>query len=283
MMESNYVRNFLGHCAWERRDWIVVIKAFFDESWNPNRPRMFAVGGILAPADEWDKIESGWRAVLIEKNAELAGQGRKPISRYHASEMNAKSNEFEGWSSVESLEFTQKLLSVIRGRKMFIISTAIILDDMVKVFPDWGQDSPGHAYGHAFLWCLHSCGAIAARPELFEPGQMIKAWHDQGDWNHFALDAFERTQKDPAYSEHWRFGALTHDSSVENVCLQVADMMAFECWRESERFVFENKQAQMRKFFSALVGVEEHRVYAAYADERYFTDLRGKLERKRAG
>ena len=89
----------------------------------------------------------------------------------------------------------------------------------------------------------------------------------------------QRTQKDPAYSEHWRFGALSHDSSVENVCLQVADMMAYECWRETERFVFANEQAQMRRFFSALVGIEEHKVYAAFANERYFNDLRAKLEK----
>ena len=239
---------------------------------------MFAVGGILAPADEWDKIESGWKTALAQKNAELAAQGRKSISRDHASEMNAKNNEFDGWSGAENLEFTKKLLSAIRGRKMFIVSIAVSLDDMVEVFPGWGLDSLGHAYGHAFLWCLHNCGAIAGRREFFEPGQMIKAWHDQCDWNHFALDAFERTQKDSAYSEHWRFGSLTHDSSAENVCLQVADMMAYECWRESERFVFEKEQAQMRPFFSALVGIEEHRVYAAFANERYFTDLRAKLE-----
>ena len=54
----------------------------------------------------------------------------------------------------EPFQFTQRLLSVIRGRKMFIISTAIILDDMVKVFPSWGQDAPGHAYGHAFAMVL---------------------------------------------------------------------------------------------------------------------------------
>ena len=33
----------------------------------------------------------------------LPNLGRKPISRYHASEMNAKSNEFKGWTPTESL------------------------------------------------------------------------------------------------------------------------------------------------------------------------------------
>ena len=282
-MSRTYVRESLGLCAWERKDWIVVIKAFFDESWNPNRPRLFAVAGILVPADEWDQIETGWKAVLVEKNAELMSQGRKQLSRYHASEMNAKAHEFAGWSGPgnpqESLQFTEKLLSVIRGRKMFVVSSAIVLEDMVKVFPEWAEDPKGYAYGYAFLECLRVCGRIAADSAFFEPGQQIKAWHDQCAWNHFALDAFERIQKDGNYSENWRFDELLYASALSNVCLQPADMMAYECWRESERFVYDgDKRPDMRPFFSRLVGIEEHRVYATYADERFFREHRETLE-----
>lgn len=46
---------------------VLLIKAHFDESWNPNRPRMFAVAGILAAADQWDQIETGWKTALAEK------------------------------------------------------------------------------------------------------------------------------------------------------------------------------------------------------------------------
>lgn len=99
MMMCSDVREFIGVSAWERKDWIVVIKAFFDESWNPNKPRMFAVAGILATAEEWKEIESGWKTALAEKNAELIAQGRERISRYHASHMNAHDHEYEGWTN----------------------------------------------------------------------------------------------------------------------------------------------------------------------------------------
>lgn len=115
-----------------------MIKAFFDESYNPNSPRMFAVAGIVAHTDEWEQIELGWRAAIVEKNAELARKGRKQFSRYHAAEMNAHDGEFEEWDRPEVRAFTEKLLDVIRGKKIFIVSFAMILDDMVKVFPGWG-------------------------------------------------------------------------------------------------------------------------------------------------
>jgi hypothetical protein len=132
-IESSYVHDFLGLCAWERENWIIVIKAFFDESWNPNKPRMFAVVGVLAPAEEWEQIEAGWQAALAERNVDLANQGRKPISRYHASEMNARDHEFEGWTNEENAQFDQRMLSVIRGRDIFIISFAVVLDDMAML------------------------------------------------------------------------------------------------------------------------------------------------------
>jgi hypothetical protein len=244
---------------------------------------MFAVAGILAPSDEWDHIDTGWKAALAEKNAELVNLKRKPISRYHASEMNAHDHEFEKWTKEECAQFDQRMLSVIRGRKIFIVSFAVVLDDMVKVFPEWAVNPTGYAYGYAFLGCLQVCGRIAANPEYFEPGQMIKAWHDQCQWNHFALDAFERIQRDQNYSENWRFDELAHASAVSNVCLQVADMMAYDCWRESERFVYDSQRKDMGKFFSALVNIEEHRVYATYADERFFREHRAALENLRAG
>lgn len=280
---NGYVRQFLGYSIYQRNDWIVVIKAFFDESWNPNRPRMFAVAGILATAHQWNDIENGWKAALAKQNAEMLRQGRKQLSRYHAAEMNARSSEFDGWSKEESLQFTESLLSVIRGRKMFIISSAIVLDDMVKVFPEWAVNTQGYAYGYAFLQCLQVCGRIAANPKFVEPGHMLKAWHDQCQWSDYALDAFQKVQADPTYSENWRFGALSHDSSEDNVCLQPADMMAYECWRESERYVLDsNARPDMRPFFSRLVGIEEHRVYATYSGERFFREHRDLLEKNMA-
>ena len=279
-IRSSCIRDFLGLLALERKDWIIVIKALFDESWNPNKPRMFAVAGVLAPAEEWEKIEAGWHAALAEKNMELANQGRKQISRYHASEMNARDHEFEGWTNEENAQFDQRMLSVIRGRDIFIISFAVVLEDMAKVFPGWAADTQGYAYGYAFRNCLLLCGRIASNPEWFKTGQYIKAWHDQCQWSEWAIDAFQKTKSDPTFSENWRFDSLAHDSSVSNACLQVADMMAYDCWRESERVRYNSKR-NMGKFFSELVNVEEHRVYATYADERTFLDLSELLEKKR--
>jgi hypothetical protein len=164
---------------------IAVIKAFFDESYNSKESRMLAVAGIVAQDRVWDQIEAGWKTVLDEKNTELARQGRKQLSRYHAAEMNAHSNEFEGWGQEETLQFTEKLLSAIRGRDIFILSFAIIMDDMVAVFPKWLEelkDRRACAYRHAFHQCLLISGRLVANPSYIQPGQNIEILHDQCDW-----------------------------------------------------------------------------------------------------
>jgi hypothetical protein len=38
----------------------------------------------------------------------------------------------------------------------------------------------------------------------------------------------------------------------------------------------------MRRFFRRLVGIEEHRAYVTYADERHFREHRELLEKQRA-
>ena len=50
-----------------------MIKAFFDESYNSKKPRMFAVTGIVAQDRVWDQIEAEWKAVLDEKNKDMEG------------------------------------------------------------------------------------------------------------------------------------------------------------------------------------------------------------------
>jgi hypothetical protein len=63
------------------------------------------------------------------------------------------------------------------------------------------------------------------------------------------------------------------------VCLQVADMMVYDCWRESERVMYDGKR-KMGKFFAELVKVEKHHICATYANERVFQELRKLLEKK---
>lgn len=259
-----------------------MIKAFFDESYNSNEPRMFAVAGIVAQDTVCNQIEAEWKAVLDEKNKELATQGRRQISRYHAAEMNAHSNEFGGWNKEETLQFTEKLLAVLHGRDIFILSFAIILDDMVKVFPEWLEelkDPRACAYRHAFHQCLLISGRLIANPAHIRPGQNLEVWHDQCDWNVLAADVYAQLKSDKGFSERDRLVKCRHACSRSQVCLQPADMMAYECWRESERFVCE-KESNMRPFFARLVNAEQHRVSATYADERYFREVRDNWEER---
>jgi hypothetical protein len=117
-----------------RRSLFVAFGAFFDESCNKGNT-LFTVSCLIADGREIEKLERQWAARIEKTNQGLTRAGRKPILRYHAAELNARDNEFDGWSREESREFSKHLLRLIRQRKLYAIAHAVILQDFVKVFP----------------------------------------------------------------------------------------------------------------------------------------------------
>ena len=77
----------------------VVLRGFIDESIDGKEviPRVFNVSCLVANNSAWPYIEWDWVEVLDEKNKELEKQGRKRITRFHASDFSNSLGEFKGW------------------------------------------------------------------------------------------------------------------------------------------------------------------------------------------
>ena len=261
-------------CHWHG-NWVTVIRAYFDESYDS---RMFAVAGIVGKVQTWVQIEAGWQAAIRLRNQELFADGRKQISRYHAAEMNAHDNEFKGWGEDETRNFAEQLLAVLYGREIFITSFAVKLDDLQKVFPEWcktQQEAQDYAYRFAFHDGLLACGHIAS---WLNSNEGVDVWYDHGRWDPVASEVYAQMRNDATYAERERFTSCASASSLRYVGLQSADMMAYECWRESERIGFASR-SDMRKFFRRIAHIDEYRISATYADERYFREIRENMEK----
>ena len=63
--------------------------------------------GLVAFEEHILKLEQSWADLIGETNKQLIAKDRKPIRRYHASELNARDGEFEGWTPDESKEFSK--------------------------------------------------------------------------------------------------------------------------------------------------------------------------------
>lgn len=101
------------------RRFMVVITYKFDESYKD--ARSLVVGGWLGEENQWRDVQRHWCVALSAENETLP-VGRK-ISRYHASEMNARDNEFGGWDDDRTLRLTKRLLNIV-GRSGMTAVTA---------------------------------------------------------------------------------------------------------------------------------------------------------------
>src|SRR5215475_2251008 len=72
----------------------VFFKAYMDDS---EHNGIFTLCALLGAGLTWDWVNGDWSDMLTHKNRELAKQGRKPISCYHATDCSNLYREFNDW------------------------------------------------------------------------------------------------------------------------------------------------------------------------------------------
>ena len=75
----------------------MVLTGYIDESANKGKS-IFTLSSILGEGNDWDRLVPEWDAMIALENERLTREGRQKIRRYHATECNARDNEFEGWT-----------------------------------------------------------------------------------------------------------------------------------------------------------------------------------------
>lgn len=258
-----------------RRSLFVAFGAFFDESCDKNNT-LFSVSCLIADGKEIEKLERQWAARISKTNERLIRDGRKPISRYHASELNARDNEFDGWKPEESREFSKHLLRLIRQRKLYAIAHAVFLRDFAEVFPDVSDDPKGAAYQHAMMNCLlfalRNLGPIIPRKLMATEG--ISVVYDRTkEFGPRAATAFNKVRDDPGIKYRECLNSIAEGNALSHIALQPADLLAYEIARDAQRKLFSSSKS-MRIFFRKMVHGDGIRVHSTYSDKRYFEELK---------
>jgi hypothetical protein len=203
---------------------MVVLTYKFDESYKG--ARSLVVGGWIGEESQWRDVQRQWCAAISAENETLP-EGNK-ISRYHASEMNAKDNEFAGWQAARMLRFTQKLLDIVGHSGMTAVTCGIDLSAFLSIFPDRDPRDYGVAYG----MCMKQIMMLLAEAmEAWEPEYRVVLVHDHGDWDKLAYDGFYQLVDDPDWPYRNRFVSITPLSSYADIGLQTADLIAYEAMR----------------------------------------------------
>lgn len=256
--------------------------SFFDESYD-NKGRLFTVACLIARGNEIEKLQRSWARIIDKTNRLLASQGRKQITRYHASELNARDNEFEGWSREESKSFCEQLLHVLRKRELYAIAHTVILKDFIEVWPDVACNPKGFAYQHAMAKCL----LFAARkigPTI--PNHLLQACGISVVYDRLPKDlrgrpeiAYHKVIDDEAIPHRHVFKSIAEGNAFSHVALQTADLLAYETERESEHRRFSNSH-DMRIFLRRWLKGDRLRIVASYSNKQYFQELKARQKER---
>ena len=123
-----------------------LFKGYIDDS--GNNDEIFTLSCIIAKPTNWGFFINDWLEVLRRKNEELAAQGRKTISRFHAVDCSNYAEEFEGWNEPERREFMAQLVKVFQKtpNATNAIGYSVRLKTLVEEIPDTAPNPRGFAY-----------------------------------------------------------------------------------------------------------------------------------------
>ncbi|HTA22238.1 MAG TPA: DUF3800 domain-containing protein [Terriglobales bacterium] len=243
---------------------IVVVLTFkFDESYNN---RTLCVGGWLALASEWTRLENQWKKRIDHQNKVMPENKR--ISRFHAANLNCYDHEFKNWSKDDSKLLTGKLLEIIQRRNLVAISCGIRIDDFFEVF---NENNPKTDTGVVYALCMKQV-MIELGHALDElPDHKILIIHDHGNWDNEALQAYNSMVDDPRWQSRDRFAGITPGRWEHIIGLQAADLIAYETFKHLDNRLFV-KGAQVR--YALRTMLSSLPLFAKYFDREVLTALK---------
>jgi hypothetical protein len=221
---------------------MVVITYKFDESYKG--ARTMVVGGWLGEEHQWKDVQRQWCAAISFENETLP-EGHK-ISRYHASEMNARDNEFEGWDDKRMRRLTERLLAIVGTSGMVAVTCGMDLAAFLDIFPH--RDPPD--YGIAYGWCMKQLMILLGKAMGgWESEFRVAVVHDHSHWDNLAHDGFYQLVDDPQWPYRDRFVSITPLSSYADVGLQTADLIAYEAmrWLDNNLWTGEDMRKPLQK------------------------------------
>lgn len=195
----------------------MVIRSYIDESRGPNQT--FALGCAIAKGTEWTWIRRDWKRCLDRKNRELKLQGRKRISRYHASDCESRVGEFLQWDVPEKNNFVKELISIISKHHIHIVGFRLDLTDLLELFPQIDANYAEKAAYGVLAWLLFP--EVVKEAYHFDSQPVVKLVYEHGDVAQHMPLAYDRMEASRPFGSV--FDSI-EKGSWKVLPLQVADL-----------------------------------------------------------
>ncbi len=255
----------------------MLLSGYMDESYGP-RQNVFSFSCILARSKDWDDMERRWKLHIAAKNKQLIKEGRKPISRYHASDCSGRRGEFEGWTRDERDEFVVKLFGAFKLFPSHTVAMEMQLNDLCEVFPEWAGDRLRAAY-HVFTqFLMHQIVLDIRRMAPSNSYAKVTLFHDRtasdGKYDPTILRAFNEAINRKGFDGRGYFTTIAPRAWERAIALQPADLVAFECFKQAEAHL---EARNSRRSFEALLDMETFGIHQMGFRKESMIDWRKRL------
>lgn len=196
-----------------------MLRMYCDESGTHAGSPYFVVAGYISADDQWEKFSVEWQGVL----------DRYGIDCFHMTDFENRQGAFKTMRTADRKIFFEKLLMFARLRTRKAIPGVVLKSNYEELITDQYREDIGSIYTLCANVCLrgvHNWAGENARDEpiafVFEQG----AEHCKE-----ILEAFSKAQKDPQFSVNFKLASLKFENRREVIPLQVADLLAYEVWK----------------------------------------------------
>jgi hypothetical protein len=221
----------------------VLIKGYIDESYGTDKndpsTEIFTLSCAMSNVKGWAAIESAWKKCLAAKNKSLKAQGRKLISRYHATDCSSFHGEFEGWNKEEQISFARDLMGgLTRGDAWVnVVAYSMPMESFLAEFPECKDEPLPHCYSLIKMIMLEIADQINLARHRFQKIKRadVVLFHERCPYDTSILNSFNQAIADETFKEREMFHSVTSIGWETSIALQAADLIAYETFKDAQR------------------------------------------------
>lgn len=210
---------------------LVTLKAYYDDSADGKKERIFSIGGYFGKEEEWNKFDMLWKREAGE-------------TIFHMTDCLAGRDEFAEWPVTKRNDLVRRLIGVINEVEIFGFHSAIQVQDFKEVFP---SDEPHALYFLCFQECVNQIALWAS--EFSEKVAFV--FDEEKEFKYMAhrlFDHLKGLQTQPGWEAMQWLGTLAFESRKEFRPLQAADINAYTGFRVAELWWVDQLNKKQRLF-----------------------------------
>lgn len=197
---------------------MAFFEAYFDESGFHGGSPVMVVGGAITKQSSWLTICSEWECVLKKYD----------IKCFHATDLNGRYGEFEGWDDERCHAFQSKLLNILSGETLLTVGIAVDPKTYEKVLAEF-QGLNITPYLFCVKGCIYTVSSIATKKEHMQPvAVFFEKGQKRNQRNLIDINWLYESESD---KERNKINMISFADKKEVTALQVADLLAYEFYK----------------------------------------------------